>query len=138
MNIDQHRQLELVGQLLKQLHNLARCDRVERSRGLVGQQNLRLSHKRAYDADALALAPGQFVCTLVGIVRNTYALHQMKCTFYVFGLIAPGGGSPVRDVAKETTLHDSHAAQSVDQVEASKDHGDMPADRKSTRLNPYP
>src|SRR3546814_15219078 len=50
MNIDQHRQLELVGQLLKQLHNLARCDRVERSRGPVGQQNLRLLHKRAYDA----------------------------------------------------------------------------------------
>src|SRR3546814_17818570 len=116
--------LKLVGQLLKQLHNLSRCDRVERSRGLVGQQNLRLLHKRAYDADTLALAPGQFVCTLVGIVRNTYELPQMQCTFYVFGRIAPGSGTPLRDVAQATTLHVFNDGAAADQVYAFKDQAD--------------
>src|SRR5690606_348788 len=56
VDVDQHRQVHLVGELARELHDLLAGARVERGGGLVGQQHRRLLHEGAHDADPLAPA----------------------------------------------------------------------------------
>src|SRR3546814_8518215 len=78
MDVDQHGQLEFVGQLLQQFHDLARGDRIERGGGFVGQQDLRLLHQRAYDTDALALRSEEHTSELQSLMRISYDVFCLK------------------------------------------------------------
>ena len=64
------RDVALAGALGDQLHDLDRGLRIERRGRLVGEDQIRLLHQRARDADALALAAGQLVGALGGEVAE--------------------------------------------------------------------
>ena len=78
VHVDEHRNAARARDVGQQLHDLDRRLRIERRRRLVGEQQLRLLHHRARDADALALAAGQRVGALMREAGEPDDVEQLE------------------------------------------------------------
>src|SRR5690606_15101917 len=124
VDVDDRRQLVLLGQLDEQPHDLTRRLGVEAGRGLVDEQDVGVLQEGAGDADALALPAGELVGALVELVGDPDALEELVGAVDGARREAPEPTAPeayVAELAGEDVLHHG---QAVDERELLEDHPD--------------
>src|SRR5690606_18878577 len=124
VDVDDRRQLVLIGQLDEQPHDLTRRLGVEAGRGLVDEQDVGVLQEGAGDADALALPAGELVGALVELVGDPDALEELVGAVDGARREAPEPTAPeayVAELAGEDVLHHG---QAVDERELLEDHPD--------------
>ena len=126
VDVDDRRELALRAQLLDQPHDLPRGLRIERGGRLVDQQQFRILDQRPADADALALAAGQFVGALVGHVVEADARQQAERLVDVGLRKLAQPALPEPDIAEPAAQHVLHHAQPLDQRVFLEDHAHAP------------
>ena len=92
---DDHRHAEVVAQAEEQVEHALGGGRVERSGGLVGEQQAWLVGERARHGDALALAARQLGGTVLGAVGEPHFLQQRERATASLGMV--DAGSDQRD-----------------------------------------
>ena len=78
VHVDDHWDAALAGAPRDQLHDLDRGLGIERGGRLVGENEVRLLHQRARDADALALPAGKLVGALGGEFAEADGIKQLE------------------------------------------------------------
>lgn len=107
---------ELFVDVADQLEDLARGLGVERARGLIAEQNLRICCERAGDGNALLLTAGELRRIGLGFVLEPHDVEKLQRPLLTPLLLSPQSGKFHRkaDVSEAVSLHE--------QVEALKDH----------------
>ena len=118
---------ELFVDVADQLEDLARGLGVQRARGLVAEQDLRICGKCAGDGDALLLSAGELRGIGLGLVLEADDLQQLQRPLLavLFLSAQPGKLHRKADVVEAVALHQ--------QVEALKDHRDIAPRRAKLR-----
>ena len=127
VDVAEHRDVELAGDLADEGHHLARDLRVEARGRLVDQQQLRVLDQGAGDADALALAAGEAVGALVDVLGEADPVEQaQRLGDVVLGVHAQDAAQRA-GVAEPAGQHVVHHREPLDQVELLEDHADVAA-----------
>jgi hypothetical protein len=103
-------------QLGEQPHDLFRGLRIERPRGFVGEDELRLVHQGAGDGHALLLAAGEFGRGVLGTLGEAHACEARLGARMAFGRLHPGIDHRQFDV-----LERARARQQVELLEHEAD-----------------
>ena len=111
----------------QQLHDLDRRLGIERGRGLVGEQQLRLLHHGARDAHALALAAGQRVGAAMREAREPDDVEQLERLADVVRRELAPPRAPRRHVAQPARQQVLHHRQALDEVVLLEHHADVAA-----------
>ena len=98
---------------------------VQRTGGLVAEQNFGVRRQCTGNGDALLLAAGQLGRVGVGLVGQAHHLQKLTGAFFGVGLLHPGQLHGEADVLQAAALHQ--------QIELLEDHGDLPAARRAAR-----
>ncbi len=106
----------VVRDLGEKRHHLFACRGIERARGLVGEQDLRVVDERASDGDALHLSTRELVRPLADVIAEADLRERVYCT-----LPALGAGD-ARE--REGEFHVREHGLVRDEVVALKDEAD--------------
>ena len=117
---EQDRRAALARERLHAIDDFAARRLVERGRRLVGEHHGRLADERARDRDALALAAGELLGTLVRVLAEAHGLeHRVGPALQLGARGAPGDA--------QAELHVLRRGQRAEQVVLLEDEADAPA-----------
>ena len=126
MDVDDDRDVALSGAAGDQLHDLDRGLGVERRRRLVRQDEIRLLHQRACNADALALSAGKLVSALSGKIPEADRIEQMEGALHVLRRKFAQPRTPHRYIAEPSAKHVLDNREALHQVVFLKHHAHAP------------
>jgi hypothetical protein len=115
---DHHDGAALAVELIEELEHFLSALGVEIARGLVGEQQRGLSHQRAGDRDALALAPGKLRRMVAEAVREPDGRDQLEAALAAL--------APRRAAVEQRHFDVLEHGELRDQVEGLEDESDRP------------
>ena len=119
MGDDHHRDAQLLVDVLDEGQDGMGGVGVQRTGGLVAQQDLGVRCQCAGNGDALLLTAGQLCRVGVGLIRQAHHLQQLSGALFGICLLYTGQLHGEADVLQAAALHQ--------QVELLEDHRDLPA-----------
>ena len=78
------------GDFLEQIHDLDRGLGIQRTRRLVGQEDIRIVYQRTRDRDALHLSAGHLIWLFVQLIAEPDLFQRLCCPTLALGLSDAG------------------------------------------------
>ena len=119
MGDDHNRDAQLFVDVLDECQDGVGRVGVQRTGGLIAEQDFGVGGQRTGDGDALLLAAGELGGVGVGLIGQAHHFQQLFCTLFGVGLLHARQLHREADVLQAAALHQ--------QVELLEDHGDIAA-----------